>query len=392
MKKTDKHRIYLDNNATTFVDPKVLKEMLPYFKECCGNASSIHGFGRKARMVVEDARETVYKLIGADSSDEIIFTSGGTESDNLAIQGICKGLKKNGNHIITSAIEHKAVLNTAKLMESEGFRVTIVPVDKNGFIDLDFLSNAIKDDTILVSIMYANNETGIIQDIKKISEIVKKRNIVFHTDGVQALGKLSLKVNELGVDLVSLSAHKIYGPKGIGILYLRKGIPIVPMVKGGHQEKARRPGTENVPGIVGFASAMKLADSGFDENNEKIKSLKHRLYKGLVANVGDIQVNGPIDKTLSNTLNISFKFVEGESILLNLDMKGVACSTGSACTSGSLEPSHVLSAMKVDPVSAQGAVRFSLGKYTTKEEIDYTVSILPEIIKKLRKMSPLYEA
>ncbi|NQT22007.1 MAG: cysteine desulfurase NifS [Candidatus Omnitrophica bacterium] len=383
-------RIYLDHNATTPVDPEVLEAMLPFYKESFGNASSVHEFGRTARMGVEDAREIVYKFLGTHDSQEIVFTSGGTESDNLAVKGVAHALKSKGNHIITSSIEHHAVFNPCKFLEGEGFKVTYLPVDEFGVVDLNALKDAVTDKTILVSIMMANNEVGTIEPIEEISKIVKSKGIVFHTDAVQGVGKIPVNVDKLGVDLLSLSGHKIYGPKGIGALYIRRGVKLTPILQGGHHERKRRPGTENVPGIVGLGKAVELVGKNLKKEPEKLKRLRDRLHYGIEKTIKFTKLNGHPTKRLPNTLNISFEYLEGESILLNLDMEGVAASTGSACTSGSLETSHVLISMHVDTAIAQGSIRFSLGKENTEEEIDYVIKVLPPIIERLRKMSPLY--
>ena len=384
-------RIYLDHNATSPVDPEVLEAMLPYYKENFGNASSVHEFGRIARMAVEDAREVLYKFLGAFKANEIVFTSGGTESDNFAIKGIAHALKKKGNHIITSSVEHSAVLNTCKFLEQEGFSVTYLPVDENGIVDLNALKKAITDKTILVSIMLANNEIGTIEPIEEISKIVKEKNIILHTDAVQAVGKIPIDVKKMGVDLLSLSGHKFHGPKGVGALYIKQGVKITQHQHGGHHERKRRAGTENVPGIAGLGKAVEIAEKNIKRDTEHMLALRERLYNGIKKNIKDIKLNGHPEKRLPNTLNVSFKYLEGESILLSLDMEGVAASTGSACTSGSLEPSHVLISMRIDPADAQGSIRFSLGKDNTEEEIDYVIKVLPPIIERLRKMSPLYK-
>lgn len=383
-------RIYLDNNATTPVHPEVLEAMLPYFKEIFGNPSSIHWFGQQAHIAVENAREKVAELIGADDTSEIIFTSGGTEANNLAIKGVAFALKEKGNHIITSQIEHHAVLNPCKNLEKFGFEITYLPVDKYGIVDLEALKKSISPKTILVSIMFANNEVGTIQPIEEISKICQKNGVYFHTDAVQAVGKIHIDVKKLGINMLSLSAHKIYGPKGVGALYIKKGTRIQPILHGGHHEKNRRAGTENVSGIVGLGKACEIAKRDIEQEIKNLTYLRDKLWKGISEKIDNVQLNGHPEKRLPNTLNVSFKYIEGESILLNLDLKGVAVSTGSACTSGTLEPSHVLEAMGVDPVFSQGAIRFSLGRENTEEEIDYVVNILPEIVSKLRAMSPLY--
>lgn len=382
--------IYLDHNATTPVDPEVIKAMLPYYQTIFGNASSSHQFGQKARKNIDQLREIIAKFINANP-EEIVFTSGGTESDNFAIIGICFANEKKGNHIITSQIEHPAVLNTCKYLEKKGFKVTYLPVDKYGIIDLDQLKNSITKETILITIMHANNEIGTILPIAEIGKIAKEKEIYFHTDAVQTIGKIPINVEELNVDLLSLSAHKIYGPKGVGALYIRKGTKIQPLIYGGHHEKNRRAGTENVPGIVGLAKAIEIQKMEMENEINQISKLRDKLYQGIIEKIDCVYLNGHPEKRLANTLNLSFEFVEGESIILNLDLKGVAVSSGSACTSDTLESSHVLKAMNVNPMLTQGAVRFSLGKDNTEEDINYVINILPEIISKLRQMSPFYK-
>lgn len=369
---------------------EVLEAMLPYCKDIYGNASSIHQFGRPARKAIDEARVDVADLLGAASAEEVIFTSGGTESDNFAINGVVHALRSKGNHIITTAIEHQAVLNTCKFLEKEGCKVTYLGVDKYGIINLDELKRAITDKTILITIMYANNEIGTIEPIEEIGKIAKEKGVYFHTDAVQAVGKLAFKVKDINIDLLSMSGHKIYGPKGIGAIYIKKGTKITQEMHGGHHEMNKRAGTENVPGIVGIGKAAELAKKDISEE-DKIKDLRDYLYKGITSNIEDVRLNGNPEKRLPNTLNISFTYLEGESIILNLDMEGIAVSTGSACTSGTLEPSHVLTAMGVDAVNTQGSVRFSLGRYNTKEDMDYVIETLPPIIKRLRAMSPLYD-
>lgn len=383
-------KIYLDNNATTKMREEVLEEMLPFYKDIYGNASSIHQFGRTARKAIDEARIKVADLLGAASPEEIIFTSGGTESDNYAIRGVVHALKSKGNHIITTAIEHHAVLNTCKFLEKEGCSVTYLGVDKDGVINLEELKKAITPKTILITIMYANNEVGTIEPIEEIGRIAKEKGICFHTDAVQAVGKLPFIVKGLNIDLLSMSGHKIYGPKGIGAIYIKKGTKITPQILGGHHEMNKRAGTENVAGIVGLGKAAELAKKEISEEY-KIKDLRDYLYKGITSKISNVKLNGHPEKRLPNTLNISFTYLEGESIILNLDMEGIAVSTGSACTSGTLMPSHVLTAMGVDPVNTQGSVRFSLGRDNTKEDMDYVIEVLPPIIERLRAMSPLYE-
>ncbi|MCD6521805.1 cysteine desulfurase NifS [Candidatus Calescamantes bacterium] len=382
-------RVYMDHNATCPMDERVIEAMIPYFEEKFGNASSLHSFGREARDAVEKAREEVARLLNAEPQ-EIIFTSGGTESNNLAIKGYCWRNRERGNHIITTKIEHHAVLNPVKQLEKEGFRVTYLPVDKYGRVDLEDLKKAITRETILVSIMMANNEVGTIEPIRELAKISQERGIAFHTDAVQAVGKIKVDVKKLGVDFLSLSGHKIYGPKGIGVLYIKKGRKIEPLITGGHHEKNLRAGTENVPAIVGLGEAAKIARKEWKEESERIKNLRDKLEKGILERIPYVRINGHPQYRLPNTLNVSFEYVEGESIILNLDLEGIAVSSGSACTSGTLEPSHVLMAMGVPAVTAQGSVRFSLGKDNREEDIDYLLEVLPPIIERLRKMSPLY--
>ena len=384
-------KVYLDNNATTRMREEVLEAMLPYYKNIYGNASSIHEFGRAARHAVDEARAKVASLLGASSPEEIIFTSGGTEADNFAIKGVAQALKSRGDHIITSLVEHQAVLNTCKFLGKEGFNVTYLPVDKYGIVSPDAVKKAITRKTILITIMYANNEIGTIEPIDEIGNIAKDNGICFHTDAVQAVGKIPLDVKSTNINLLSMSGHKIYGPKGIGALYIKKGTRITPQMQGGHHEMGKRAGTENVPGIVGLGRAAELAKTEIASEIKKLKELRDYLYKGITDRIEHITLNGHPDKRLPNTLDVGFKFLEGESIVLNLDMEGVAVSTGSACTSGSLEPSHVLTAMNIDPADSQGSIRFSLGRDNSKEDMDYVLEVLPPIIKRLRDMSPLYE-
>ena len=388
--------IYLDHAATTAVHPRVLEAMLPYFSENYGNPSSIYTLAQEARKAVDDARETVADILGCRAND-IIFTSGGTEADNAAIKGAAFSTKQTGNHIITSSIEHHAVLHTCQFLEGFGFEVTYLPVDEYGVVNTDDVARAITEKTILITIMLANNEVGTIQPIQEIARLAKERakalgtNIVVHTDAVQGAGALDLNVDRLGVDMLSLSAHKFYGPKGAGILYLRRGTPFMPQQSGGAQERHRRAGTENTAGIVGTAVALRLAVENIEHNRHHCQSLRDRLMEGITAKIKGAPLNGHPTLRLPNNVNCSFDYVEGESILLNLDFAGVAASSGSACTSASLEPSHVLMAMGVDAQRAHGSVRFTVGPDNTEEEIDYVLSILPGIIEKLRAMSPLAE-
>ena len=389
MVKTMK-KIYLDHNATTPVRPEVLKAMLPFYEAEFGNASSLHSFGKKAREAVEDAREKVARLIGPCESVDIVFTSGGTESDNFAIKGVAHALKDKGRHIITSKIEHLAVLNVCEFLEKNGYEVTYISVDEYGVVDIDALKEAMRDDTILISIMFANNEVGTIQPIEEIVRIAHEKGILFHTDAVQAVGKVPIDAEKIGIDLMSMSAHKIYGPKGVGALYMNKKAKITPFIHGGHHERNRRAGTENVPGIVGFGKTCELTRKDMKVENRRVTALRDRLWDAISENVKDVKMNGHPAKRLPNTLNVSFKYVEGESVLLNLDLKGIAASSGSACTSGSLEPSHVLKAMGVEATVVQGSVRFSLGRANTQADIDIVIKEISPIIERLRDMSPLY--
>ncbi|MEK7867853.1 MAG: cysteine desulfurase NifS [Candidatus Omnitrophota bacterium] len=382
-------QIYLDHNATTPVRKEVLEAMMPYFTQDYGNASSVYSMGQKARQAIDEAREVIGNALGTEAAD-IIFTSGGTEANNFAIKGIAMANLNKGRHVITSSIEHMAVLEPCRFIEKElGFDVTYLPVDKYGIVDLDKLKDAIRKDTILISIMFANNETGVIQPIKEIAKIAAENKIYFHTDSVQALGKLPIDVEELGIDLCSFSGHKVYGPKGIGAMYLRKGVKITPFQHGGHHERNKRAGTENVPGIVGFAKAVEIAKMDMKKNDAYLKKLTKKMWEGLNKSLKEIYLNGHPENRLSNTLNISFRYIEGESMVLNFDMKGISASTGSACTSGSLDPSHVLQAMGVSPDMAQASVRFSFGYENREEDVDYCLAEIPPIVEKLRKMSPL---
>ncbi len=382
--------IYLDNNATTKTDEQVVEAMMPYLLENYGNPSSIYKIGRENKKAIEEAREKVAQLLNCEPN-EIYFTSGGSESDNTAIIGIAYSYIKKGKHIITSKIEHPAVLETCKQLEKEGFEVTYIGVKENGIIDLEELKKAIKPTTTLITIMFANNEIGTLQPIEEIGRIAKENNIIFHTDSVQAVGSVEIDVKKLNIDSLSLSAHKFYGPKGIGALYVKKGVQFNKFINGGHQERNKRAGTENVAGIVGLAKAMELAYSNLEEHNNKIKELRDYYVNQIKEKIPYIKINGDMEKRLPGNSNISFRFVEGESLLLNLDLKGICASSGSACTSGSLDPSHVLLAIGLPHEIAHGSLRISIGKYNTKEEIDYVVENLVEIVNRLREMSPLYE-
>lgn len=378
-------RIYLDHAATTPIHPDVLEVMLPYYQESFGNPSSLHTLGRKAKKAIDEARARVASLIGADPS-EIVFTSGGTEADNLAIRGVAYALEPKGRHIITSAIEHHAVLNTCKYLEQRGFRVSYLPVDNYGLVDPDDVKKAITPETILITIMHANNEVGTIEPITEIGLIAKEKGIPFHSDTVQTVGKIPVDVDSLNVDLLSISSHKIYGPKGIGALYIRKGMDIIPLIYGGEHERSLRAGTENVPGIVGLGKACEIALRDLEVQRDHLNDLRDRLQTQIIESIPHIHVNGHPLKRLPHILNISFESIEGEAIIANLDIKGVAASAGAACASGDIEPSHVLSAMRVSPDMAIGTVRFSLGRENAKEDIDYTTAILEEGVRKLRSM------
>lgn len=382
--------IYMDNAATTPVKKEVLDEMIPFFTERYGNPSSIYSLANMSKKAVEDSREKIGKAIGGNQR-EIYFTGSGSEADNWAIKGIAYANKDKGNHIITTKIEHHAVLHTCQYLETKGFEVTYLDVDDYGLIDLKDLKDAITEKTILVSVMFANNEIGTIQPIKEIGKIAKENNIYFHTDAVQAIGHVKIDVNELNIDLLSMAGHKFYGPKGIGALYIRQGTKIDSLISGGGQERNKRAGTENVPAIVGMGKAIELAYENFEERNENLRQLRDYLIEKVKSNIDYIKLNGHPTKRLSNNVNISFKFIEGESLLLSLDIVGVAASSGSACTSGTLDPSHVLLAIGLPHEIAHGSLRLTLGDFNTKEEIDYIVDKLVGIVDRLRQMSPLYE-
>lgn len=382
-------QIYLDNNATTPVREEVFDAMLPYLKEQFGNPSSVHWAGRAVSSAVEKAREQVAAIINA-SPAEIVFTSCGSESDNFAIKGTALALKDKGNHIITTAVEHPAVLSTAKALEKDGFEVTVLPVDQDGMLNLDDLRAAITDKTILISAMWGNNETGTLFPVAEIGKIAKEKKIRFHTDAVQAIGKVPVDVRAANVDMLALSGHKIGAPKGVGALYIKRGTKLTPLMHGGHQERNRRAGTHNVAGIIALGKACEIAQEELKSTPARLARLRDRLQEGILDSIPETKLNGHPSNRLPSTLNISFSYIEGESILMNLDMKGVAASSGSACTSGSLEPSHVMGAMGVDIALAHSSTRFSLGHETTEEDIDYVIEVLPPIIQRLRDMSPLY--
>jgi len=378
--------VYLDHSATTPVRPEVLAAMLPYFGDKFGNPSSIHSWGRQARTAVDSAREQVASIIGATAS-EIVFTSGGTESDNLAIRGVAKSMQTKGKHLITSQIEHHAVINTFESLAKDGYEVTYLPCDKYGLIDPDDVRKSIRKDTILISIIHGHNEVGTIEPIEEIGRIAKEHGILFHSDAVQSLGKIPVKVDAMGVDLLTISSHKIYGPKGVGALYVRKGTRIRPQVTGGIHEKGLRAGTENVPGIVGFGAACALAEEEMPEESKRLQALRDKLINGILSNIPDTVLNGHPEKRLPHNVNVSVKYVEGEAMLLNMDLLGIGASSGSACTSGSLEPSHVLLAMGIPHELAHGSLRLTLGKSNTGEDIEYVLEALPPIVEKLRAMS-----
>jgi cysteine desulfurase len=381
--------IYLDHAATTPVDPVVLEAMKPYFTEQFYNPSSFYTPARACARAVDDARSTIAECFNVLSSDEIIFTGSGSESDNMAIYGIPMANSDKGRHIITIPIEHHAVLHAVERMKLHGFDHTIVPVDKDGIIDLEELKKAIRDDTVLITVMFANNEIGTIQPIKEIGEIARERGIFFHTDAVQAAGTLPIDLQELNVDALTISAHKFYGPKGVGALYLRKNVKMLSLIQGGAQENRRRAGTHNTPAIVGLAKSLKLACTNMQENNKKIGFLRDKLVKGILDNLDDVSYNGHSEKRLPNNANFCFKFVESESILLHFDMLGICASSGSACSTGSEAPSHVLAAIGITPDIARSSIRLTLGKNTTEEQVDFVTEKIIETVKKLRAMSPL---
>lgn len=383
-------RIYLDNAATTALSPRVLEAMMPYLTEIYGNASSPHSFGQEARRGVEAARDMVAAALGADPA-EIIFTGGGTESDNTALFGVAEKYKNKGNHIITTNVEHHAILHTCDALARRGYEITYLPVDEYGLVTPEQVAAAITDKTILVSIMFANNEVGTIMPIPEIARVCHEKGVLFHTDAVQAVGHVPVNVKEMGIGMLSLSAHKFHGPKGVGALYLKKGIRLPSYIVGGEQEKGRRAGTENVAGIVGLGAAIESAVANMPENVARMTRLRDKLINGILATIPEVKLNGHPTKRLPNNANVSIKFIEGESILLMLDMNGIAASSGSACTSGSLDPSHVLLAMGLTHEVAHGSVRLTLSDDTTEEEIDYVLRTLPEVAKKLRFMSPLWK-
>ena len=383
-------KVYLDNAATTMVRKEVVDAMIPAFTTYYGNPSSLHEYAREAEQLLDAARKDVAAIIGA-KPDEIVFTGGGSESDNMALRGAVAANKKKGKHVITSAVEHHAVLYTLQAMEREGLiELTILPVDEYAVVSAESVANALRDDTVLVSIMFANNEVGTINPIAEIGKVCRDKGVLFHTDAVQATGHVPIDVVKMNIDLLSISAHKFHGPKGVGVLYIRKGVRIPSLIIGGGQEKKRRAGTENVPGIVGLATALKLANEHMAENAVRVGALRDKLLKGIAERIPDVKLNGHPTNRLPNNVNYSIRYIEGESILLMLDINGIAASSGSACTSGSLDPSHVLLAMGLPHEIAHGSLRLTLSEFTTEEEIDYVLDLLPQIVQRLRDMSPLY--
>ena len=384
-------RVYFDNNATTPLAPEVFELMRPYMLEDYGNASSIHWFGQRAKAGVEKAREQVARLLNARSS-EIVFTSGGTESDNAAILGIVEAARGERKHVVTTAIEHAAVLSTMKWLEKRGVSVTYVRVGPSGVIDAQDVAGALRPETVLISVMHANNELGTVQPLEEIGRIARERDIYFHTDAVQSAGKIPLDVEKLGVDLLALSAHKLNGPKGVGALYVRKGTILRPLLHGGHHERDRRAGTENVAGIVGLGAAAEIARGHLAEEHGRVAALRDRLEAGILSSVPFVAVNGDRTHRVPTTTNLTFDYIEGEGFVIAMDLRGIACSTGSACSSGSLEPSHVLSAIGLRPEQARASIRFSLGRFNSDEDIDATLRILPGVMEQLRVVSPHYRS
>ncbi|EJO5348034.1 cysteine desulfurase NifS [Clostridium botulinum] len=385
-------QVYMDHAATTYTKPEVLEEMLPFFTENFGNPSSLYSFSDKTKKAVNLARERVANALNA-KKNEIFFTSGGSEADNWVLKGIAYANKNKGKHIITTKIEHHAILHTAQFLEKEGFKVTYLPVDEEGFVSVEDVKTAITDETILVSVMFANNEIGTIEPIKEIGQLCREKNIYFHTDAVQAIGHVDIDVKDMNIDLLSMSAHKFYGPKGIGALYIRNGVKIQNLIHGGGQERGKRASTENIAGIVGLGKAIELAMDNMGEENKKLANLREKLVKGIEKAIPEVKLNGPRDmsKRLPNNVNFSFIGIEGETLLLDLDMNGIFASTGSACASASLDPSHVLLSIGLPHEIAHGSLRLSLGAKNTEEDVDYVLEVLPKIIKQRREMSPLWE-
>lgn len=382
-------RVYMDNAATTALRRDVLDAMMPYLTDIYGNPSSLHYFGQEAHKAVENARHQVASALNAEDN-EIVFTGCGTEADNMALKGIAENYHSKGNHIITSSVEHHAILHTCEYLEKHGFEVTYLPVDEYGMVKAEQVRDAIRSDTILVSIMFANNEVGTIMPIKEIGAVCREKGVLFHTDAVQAVGHVAIDVKAMNIDLLSLSAHKLHGPKGVGVLYIRKGIVVPPLLHGGAQERRKRAGTENVAGIVGLGKAIEIACSDIEGTAKRMCYLRDKLINGIEASIPEVKLNGHRTERLPGNVNFSIKYIEGESILLMLDINGIAASSGSACTSGSLDPSHVLLAMSMPHETAHGSLRLTLGDDTTEDDIDYVLEVLPEIVVKLRKMSPLY--
>lgn len=382
-------RVYMDNAATTALRRDVLDAMMPYLTDIYGNPSSLHYFGQEAHKAVENARHQVASALNAEDN-EIVFTGCGTEADNMALKGIAEKYQSKGKHIITSSVEHHAILHTCEYLEKHGFEVTYLPVDEYGMVKAEQVRDAIRSDTILVSIMFANNEVGTIMPIKEIGAVCREKGVFFHTDAVQAVGHLAIDVKAMNIDLLSLSAHKLHGPKGVGALYIRKGIVVPPLLHGGAQERRKRAGTENVAGIVGLGKAIEIACSDIEGTAKRMCYLRDKLINGIEVSIPEVKLNGHRTERLPGNVNFSIKYIEGESILLMLDINGIAASSGSACTSGSLDPSHVLLAMGMPHETAHGSLRLTLGDDTTEDDIDYVLEVLPEIVVKLRKMSPLY--
>jgi cysteine desulfurase len=383
-------KIFFDNASTTKVDPRVLKDMLPYFSEHYGNPSSLHDFGDTAHGALDNARSQVASLIGAND-EEIYFTSCGTESNNLALWGLVRSSKKENGHIITSAIEHHSIINPLKDIKKEGWDITHIGVDNNGLVDPDKIRQAITDSTLLISIMHANNEVGTIQNLKEISGIAKKNEILFHSDGIATAGVIPVDIGKLGVDTYSFSSQQMYGPKGAAALYLKKGVRLKPMLQGGIQERGRRAGTENIPAIVGFGRACEIAKNELDKNAKHISSIRDKLEKGIIGNIDKVKLNGHPSRRIPGSAHISFEFIEGESILLMLNMEGILTASGSSCASQALKSSYVLTEMGLSATLAQGSISFSLGKYNTEDEVDKALEVLPPIVERLRKMSPLFK-
>ena len=383
-------QIYLDHNATTPVEPEVVEAMLPYFSQGFGNASSVHQFGRQAKVALESSREQIAEFINCEPS-ELFFTSGGTESDNLSIFGVTGNLRGKKNHLVVGAAEHHAVIEPAEyLHKKHGYDLDLLPVDGEGYSSASELRELVNDQTAIVSVMHGNNETGMMQDIRALADVAHEKGVLFHTDAVQSIGKVKIDVKELDVDLLSLTGHKIYGPKGSGALFVRQGVKLQPLFYGGSHEKKRRPGTENVAGIVGLAKALEIAGKRMDEDFKRFTELSGYFIDAVTSRIPDVKLNGARKNRLPHTMNLSFEGIEGESIIVSLDMEGVAVASGSACTSGAVDPSHVLTAMGFPAVTALGAIRFSMGRTTTKEQLDYVLEKLPPIIERLRAMSPVY--